>query len=438
MYKQVWLGEVDDWYSPILMSCWRLVEWLGLPPSTVLVGTTLVVVIALLTIYRLALSRSWGIIATAATLLFPPVYGLLGWVGRDVWFLALLLVVAAALGWASVLPRHRTTLLVVALVAAWFAADARQNGLPVLAVVGGIAAWLTLGPRARRWLWVAAAAILATVVGLGAQRLAHTVTVQRDVAIEQALYYQDLLAISLRLQESQVPRELLDPDRLDDVRRLWVPAQIGAVLFRDDPPVDYRPYGGHEPRTELLRDAWIDTITEHPFDYAAERLDLYRRLLGIGDEVPGAWYAESDRIDQRSSEFQQRFTGLNDARRAYIELFESGAPGLGGPLHGAWIYLLLGLVGAAAIVVTSARLRVLGASLLALQVSLQLVLVIAAPLLEYRFELFQVVLGIVAVVIGARVWFEARRRDAITPVVAPPGAASGAEQRRPASSDARP
>ncbi len=417
MYKMVQRGEVDDWYSPILVSCWRLLEWFGLPPATVLVGTTVVVVVALLAIYRLALPRRWALVATAATVVFAPVYGLLGWVGRDIWFLAMVLTMLASLGWASIRPRWARPLVSTALVTAWFAADARQNGFPVLAVAGGVGAWLLIREVRHRWLWVIGAGVLTVVVGLGLQRAAHVVTVQRDVSPEQVLYYQDVLAVSLRLDESQVPPSLLPRGQLDDVRRLWVSGQVGAVLFRDDPPVDYRPYAGSGKRTRVLRDAWIEMITDHPFDYAAERLDLARRLLGIGDAIPGAWYATSDDLDwEGSPELAQHFTNLNDLRGDYLRAFDSGVEGFGGGLHRAWIYLVLGLLSAGLIIALDPRLRVFGATLLALQIALQLVLVFAAPLGEYRFELFQIVLGIVAAVLAAVVAARARRgRDAITP-----------------------
>jgi hypothetical protein len=431
MYLMAHVGRVDDWYSPIIVSCWRLLDWIGLPPSTVFVGTTVVVIIALLAIYRLALPRVWSIIATAATVLFPPVYGLLGWVGRDVWFLALVLVVIAALGWASVLPACRAPLVVLAFVAAWFAADARQNGFPVLAVVGGVAAWLLVSSRRHRILLVVGASLLAVVLGLATQRAARVVAVQRDVAPEQVLYYQDLLAVSLRLDESQVPVELLPGGRLDAVRKLWIPAQVGAVLFRDDPPVDYRPYHNPGHRTQLLRDAWIDMITSHPVSYVAERADLYRRLLGVGDVPPGAWYAETDPLpNDYSVGLQQRYPSINEIRNDYMELFESGVPGYGGPLHRAWIYVLLGLGGAAAIVAAGPRLRVFGWMLLALQLSLQLVLMLSATLLEYRFELFQVVLGIAAAVIGTRLWYVATRAEEVMPAAAGRGDSSAAARRR--------
>jgi hypothetical protein len=339
-----------------------------------------------------------------------------------VWFLGLLLVVAASLGWATVLPTWHLPLVGIALVAAWLAADARQNGFPAMAVVGGAAAWLMFGSRRHRWLLVIAASALVVLFGMAAQRGARVVAVQKDVSPEQVLYFQDLLAVSLRLDDSQVPQQLMSADRLDDVRRLWVPAQVGSVLFRTDPPVDYRPYEGSGPRTRALRDAWFEMIANHPFAYIVERADLYRRLLGVGDAVPGAWYEISDRLPyQGSRDLQQRFSGLNDIRSEFLQVFDSGAPGSGGPFHDAWLYVALGLGSALAIVAAGTRLRVFGWAMLALQISMQLVLGFAATLLEYRFELFQVVLGIALAVIAARSWWERLRFR---------GAPNGAEPRR--------
>lgn len=409
-------GTVDDWYSPVLVTLWGFADNLGFPPSGVLVVATVVFIAALLALYRLGLPRHWALVATSLTVVFPPVFGLLGWVGRDVWFVGLVLVSMASLGWASTRPQRRPALIALALVAAWFASDARQNGFPVLVVTVVASAVLVVGPRRRRWLVVVGTSTAAVVAGLALHRVAESVVVQRDVAPELSLYYGDLLEVSFRLDESLVPRQLLPPSELDEVRRAWVPGQVGAVLFRDHPLVPF-PRFSSPPWLGDLRGAWFDMILDHPAEYAVVRGDLYRRQLGIGGHtVPGAWYAVSDELDWEGSPgLQQRFANLNDARRTYLEAFDADAPGSGGPLHRAWIYLLLGLAGSLAIVMHHRRLRLLGWSTLALQVLMQAVLFFAAPLVEFRFELFQVTLGIALAVIGTWVWYNARRSIAVPP-----------------------
>ena len=89
---------------------------------------------------------------------------------------------------------------------------------------------------------------------------------------------------------------------------------------------------------------------------------------------------------------------------------------------GVW-YLLAGLAGSVALIVLpGASLRVMGAAALAIQVSLQVVLFVTAPVVEYRYEFFQVLLGIVLGTLGAVTAWRTRRsrrvavpRDSLPP-----------------------
>jgi hypothetical protein len=128
IYSAAVAEDVDTWYAPTLGWLWGMADSLGMAPAGALVIGVAGVVLTLLAAYRLWLRPVAARLATAATVLWPPIYGMLGWVGRDVWFLALLLAVVALVGWAARLPHWRWPLMSAAGVAAWFAYDARQNG----------------------------------------------------------------------------------------------------------------------------------------------------------------------------------------------------------------------------------------------------------------------------------------------------------------------
>ena len=425
MYRAVVEGEISNWYAPVHQALWRVIHSLGFPPATMLLLGVVGLVSALIACFRLALGRVWATVATAAVMMYPPIYGLAGWVGRDVWFAALVLGVVAMLGWAIRTPQRRWVLLGGAFAAAWFAADARQNGFPVLLVVGGVAGWAWAQDRGRAPLRIIGAAFLTLLVGLGALQLTREVVVVNDYSPDEILYFQDLVAMSLRDDVLLVPEKYVRVDDLGTVRELWVDGHVGYVLDVPDAPFRYRPYNSSH--VDALRAAWRDAIIDHPLDYAVVRTKLTLQLWGLRDGMLSAWFDRSDDLSasgggalswERSRELAQSFPSLADARASFLDAFD-GQRGYPGPLHRPWPYLLAGLAGAILLVAAGGASRVFGWAMLALQVLLQGVLALSAPLVQYRFEYFQVLLGIVLAVLGVAAWrrrrIEARSALAHTP-----------------------
>lgn len=172
--------RISNWYAPLHAWAWGVTDRLGVPPGLVLLLTVVAFTVALLATFRLWLGRRAAFAATAATVLWPPVYGMMGWVGRDVWYAAEIVGVVAALGWATRYPQHRTWLFIVAAVLAMAAADARQNGFILCLGVAGFAAWQTFEGSARRRSIVAIGAAgvgglfgIVAIRGLQASVVAH-------------------------------------------------------------------------------------------------------------------------------------------------------------------------------------------------------------------------------------------------------------------------
>jgi hypothetical protein len=393
IYEQAVADDINNWYAPVLGWVWGVAHHAGLPPSAMLVAGVAGVAVALLATYRVWLGVAASRFATICTVLWPPVYGILSWVGRDVWFLALLLGVIALLGWAAKLPDHRWSLVAIAAVPAWLAFDARQNGFPVLALWGGIAAWWAMAQPRWRWAVVPIAVLLVLGASAGIRLAAHAAIDVRRMYPEQYTYYRDLLAVSVALDQSQLPRSLFPSQDLDAVRRL---PQIDSAFAGTDPPlVAYNPYEEGERLTARIADAWLNMVRKHPLSYLEVRVRLHAEQLTIGTPARSTYFATSDELNTPlSHRFRQSFPGLNERRLGYLDVYED-QPGVGGPLHTVWVYLLIGLVSASVIASVPGPTRVLGAGVLLLQVTLQGVLAFLAPVVQYRFELYQVVLGIV-------------------------------------------
>lgn len=397
IYRAATEGRISTWYSPALGWLWGVADHAGMPPGGVLIGALVLVVTALLAIYRLVLGRRSARVATAATILWPPVYGLLAWVGRDVWFLAFLLSVLALLGWAAKLPQHRRVLLAVAGVPAWLALDSRQNGFPVLAIWGGTAAWLLVTDR--RWQRAVSpvAAVLAVSCGVGLQAATRSVIVSTHDNPQQWLQYRDLLSVSLARDESQLPESLFPSQDLEAVRLRGLPDAFAGP----DPLVAWNPYQDGAAIQAQVAHAWWTMVKNHPLDYLRARARFFVPQLMIGHPARSAYFGWSDELDwERSGELRQSFPTLNRGRLRLLTIFEGNAVARGGPLHVVWLYVLLGIAASLRLAFVSDPTRTLGISALLLQVTLQIGIFFFAPTVQYRYQLFQLILGI-AMTIGA-------------------------------------
>ena len=403
IYRAAIEGSISNWYSPTLGWLWGVSDHAGIPAAGAHVLASIGVAIPLLAIYHLILGRRAARIATAGTMLWPPVYGMLAWVGRDIWFLACLLAVLALLGSATKVPQHRRTLLAVAGFPAWFALDARQNGFPVLAVWGGVAAWSLVTGRRRRLVVAPLAAVSAVAIGLGLEAAARSVIVSEWTYPQQHMQYQDLLNVSLARNESQLPASLFPSQDLEAVRRRGV----AEAVTEQDPLVVWSPYrAGIQAQVD---EAWWKMVRRHPLDYTQARAGVYGRQLMIGQPGQATYFLWSDELDwDRSEELRQSFPALNRRRLDLLQIFDRGAPGAGGPLHTVWVYVLIGMAAGVRLAFVAGHTRTLGISALLLQVMLQGGVFFFTPAVSYRYQLFQVVLGTV-LAIGAAATFRRPR-----------------------------
>lgn len=183
---------------------------------------------------------------------------------------------------------------------------------------------------------------------------------------------------------------------------------------------------------EQVAAAWRAAVRDHPKAYLKVRARLYLAQLGITRPVRATYYARTDEIGwSGADELRQVFPRLNEARLSWLGLSSAGM-GTGTLMHAPWLYLALGAAGLAAIGYRDERARSFAIAAGAIIVGGQLVLVVASPVANYRYQLPVVVLGIVFSLsaVGRLRW---PRGSGGT--VAPPAWPDGDRHRHPGGND---
>ena len=410
MFESAAHDSISDQYSPLLQWIWGVTTDLGFGPWTALVAGVALCVIGLYGVYSLQLGRWPSVLATLLTVLFPAVYGFLGWVGRDIWFAGLLLCALALVG--RLQQGHRKAAVAGALiVVSILAADARQNGLPVLVIGVGLGVYFLLGSRSRKQ-----AIVGAVIAGLVAAPLllkgGQDLVVSQDFQPQQPLLYQDLLAVSLRLDESQLSRDVFPSQDLAEVRKSWQPGNVGATIFPPGSPVRFSMGPDGAEITDELTADWKRMVREHPITYLGQRLRLQKLVLGLNGSTSYPYFESSAALGTQSPRLLQDLSGLNDVRTGYLDAAGVDLPTSGFP-YLPWIYLLFGVGAGVLIALRSDRLRLFAVVAVALQVSLQALLTFTVIGAEFRFEAFQVILGIVLPVTLGSLLLAERRQQAL-------------------------
>jgi len=183
----------------------------------------------------------------------------------------------------------------------------------------------------------------------------------------------------------------------------------GAAISGSPPLVVFAPYEGEQGThvNREVRAAWRSMVRKTTKAYLLERAAFFKHQLALGRPAVSTHYGVSDDIGVDG--FGQQLPGLNDVRRSYVRAFES-QPGRGGALHVPFVYLVLGLAGAAVLAWLDLELRAVWIGTALLQLALQAVILFTAPVEEYRFELFQVVLGLMLAIMAS--WAVHARRHA--------------------------
>jgi hypothetical protein len=466
---------VDQWTATLTWAWQKAHRAVGLDAGGILLLQTAALTIGIYLVLRSRLGRAAAAAWTTLVLLAPPAFGLVGLVGRDAWFTAscVLAVGMAVLGVRETGSRTRTAALLAGVAFAAIAIAARQNGLTAVAPILVALAVPALDvvwergrePRLlRRHPALAATAIgaLATCLIGAAGVLASNSVRDRASHPEVVTYLYDLGYLTAQAKRQLVPSmpyASVATQTVDEVQRRWRPHN--AIVMRTYDPawgIDadtravknarVRPRGLAEQRfgevvgllhlrtnlflTEsevtMLEQAWRDAVRDRPLDYLRGRWELWLLQIGVGrpadatripGSTPGTYGYEPP-----------AFPALSQAASAYARFWGSGGDLdlTGGPIHTAWIYLLVCVAGLALALPRFPRAMRLAAALPAAALGLQVGLFFMAPAAVWRFQVLTVYAAMVVAILLVRVAFEARS-EVLDRVARPAG-------EQPATADA--
>ena len=407
------LDNLNNHHAPLLMVVWKPFYELGAGPGWVLTLQVAAFLAGSYLVLRTVFGRVAAAILASVIALWPSVYGMLGYLSRDTWFAALLVLTFGLVGRATQREgRERTVWIVLAVVAAWLTLAARQNAatgvvlaLAVLVVLLPFA-WLRKGGALRRTV-VALAVGAALTVGLMATQVAASAALSvDDVAPEQIVYIYDLGALSVRDQANRFPPEVVKDRSADAVTTRWNPDSVVGLVWAPGAPIAGTPLPPEQ--VDALGDAWRQEVEGEPLEYLDVRWELLERNLGL--TAPTQWVYHPG-IDANSWGYAPTFPGLNQDAKKYVEAFAiNGARLDGGILHRTWIYLLVALVGAAFLLRRRPGLALLTVAALGLTALLhQAGLFFGTPQNGYRLEFNVTVTALLVLAVAVGTVLQRRR-----------------------------
>lgn len=386
-------GTISGWWAPLLGWLWGRLDRIGVGPGEVFLVGVVVFVVTVLVLAKQFLSDGAARVVTFGTVLFPPVYGLLGWVGRDVWFATAALGITAAAWHVQKHGRAASSLALIALALfGVVAADSRQNGAPFAVLAVSLAAealsrrlWPHAGRALRAAVTVAALGIFWGVL-LSAQRA----VISSERHSEQYLYSRDLIAVSLELGEPMLDSFLFPSQDVEALRARLTNYGPEDAVNLVPPLVRFEP--GNRKVTKAWFEQWLHLVRKQPYYYLKSRTELYGDLLGVSGTVRSPYFGASDRFrdEWRFGEFSNKFPRALEIRNRLLSWVDFTFAN-GFPLHTPLLYVVTSIV---AVKVLGRRASAMGLARLLVLVlaAMQAILFFTAGTPEFRFQYFQVVL----------------------------------------------
>jgi hypothetical protein len=413
---------ITDHHAPVLVWLWSLGWPIGLRPGVVMVISAAACLAGAYLLARAAFSRLGASLVAVGAALAPSVFGNLGVVSRDTWFLGFLLLTGGLLVWAQRSDgRLRAFALAGSLVAAFLCLASRQNALAVVAVLLVALVAVVLAPRLRgRRRLVRLGLPVAVGAAIGVLMIAVLAVAVRVGGIdrvhpEQYLYLYDLAGLSVRDGVSHFPDAVYASD---DVAPLAQTSSLDSIIplsFGPNAPI---PMPRSAEQVDAMREAWIDEVTGDPRQYLDWRIDAFGRQIGL--DAPGVFVYHPG-IDP-STGYEIAVPAANDVVTGYQELFSDDVYNNGNSfLHRAWVYLLVAL-GAAIVLLRSpsGAVRTVGALALGAW-TYQVGLFFGTMGTQWRFEFPVAAIAIISVAVAVKTLIDRRAERDPAPERKPEG-----------------
>jgi hypothetical protein len=375
-------GDYTTAHPPLMALTWSFTDRIAAGPGGLFILHAALFWFALGWLARELFGRPIAQIAFVLLIgCWPPVFGTVAHLWKDVPMLAFALLGVASLARGLRVPRHRWLALAIAAFAC--ACAYRHNALPlVLPFVFVVAGRLGFA-GARRWAVTAGLVLLIALAAATPARLLSAV--QRDVWPVTGVW--DLAAMSIEQDRMVVPEDWRREDlTVDDLRAAFQPWSNTTIYDTNKLRISlYHDLTDAQRRS--LRTAWLQQWLEHPLAMARHRLRLTGLLLGwrAGD-VPETFdlWLQNMAVPGTAPIVVEG----SSARPATIAALHSTVRTL---VFAGWIYLLALLIA----VVTAWRSRSQSHRLFwpfAASIGLFLPpLILAAPSAEFRYLLWPVV-----------------------------------------------
>jgi hypothetical protein len=402
---------LNDHHSPLMVWVWELLWPLGLRPGVILVLQLAAFMAGAYLVARAAFGRLGAALVAVGASLWPAVFGNLGVIGRDAWFLAFLLLTFGFCVLAVRSPERRAVALWCALGFGLLTLFARQNAGAAIVVAAVIGLALVLSDRVAPRPWAIRAAALGTAavgavaLAIGLQ-LGATKLVGADPAHpEQYVYLYDLAGLSVRDGVSHFPPDVYPSGDVPTLARTSSVDTIIPLSFGEQPPI-----GMPRPPDQVaeMREAWLDEVTGDPIEYLDWRWDAYMEQIGV--RSPGI-FVYHPVIDPNPFGYEIALPELNDVATGYQELFADDFLN-GGTFHLGWFYLLLALCSAIVLLSIAGAARIVGALALAC-LTYQVGLFFGTMGTQWRFEFPIAAIAVICAAVAVKAFVDrVHSRDA--------------------------
>lgn len=346
-------GVTSNVYSPLLSYIWRMTDKVIPGPGGMLIFQNLV--------YWLSL----GLIACSATTnrllrcafvvcsgLWPPTFGMLGTIWKDVGMQGFLLAAVAFILYANY--KQRLWPLVIATLVLFMACGYRQNAIaaaiPLIATI--LYYFSLLGPKRfiRPYVWAQEKRLMPAFYSLMAIFLLASFLIGlnllnnygvQDAKLWSDAMVHDLAGISVLQNTNYLPPYVnRNGLSVEDLKHMYSPLHANSLFIPEsrrflgvpDPLPDKTvSYSLTNADARALQFHWLRVVLEHPGSYLHHRLSIMKRLLVLRPRQP--WYPYITGIDPNPFGLTFHADRFNQMVMAMIRYSAFSTS-----LYSAWVY----------------------------------------------------------------------------------------------------